>query len=101
MKRSATYETWEGKVGKARVSACNEDVDKMFDGLTNALRAKFEISTIRPRYQDYHTFVWSSGCYRAREIIRGWTPCLVRDTSAAIYDRLIGEKRERIFVTAL
>lgn len=105
VKRDATYEAWTGMLRRKGVSACHEDVDRMFDGLENRLRAKFEISNVRPRYKDYHTFIWLDGSYRAREIIRGWNPCLVRDTSSAIRDRFQDEgplvKWYTIFITAL
>ena len=101
-KRDATYESWSGKVNREPISACGDDVNRMFDGLEDKIRARFEISNVRPRYKDYHTFVWYCGCYRAREIKRGWTPCLTRVNSLAMQQRFerAKEKWSKIFISA-
>lgn len=102
VRRDSRYDTWSGSIGRNPVSACNSDVDRMFDGLDDKIRARFEFSNERPRYKDYHTFIWDCGCYRAREITRGWTPCLTRVTSQAIQQRFDNAKEKylKIFITA-
>ncbi len=102
--RDDSYCSWRGYVGKHDVTACNEDIDSLFEGMTRKLACKFEISNVRPRYYDYQTFEWVSGSsmcrYQVTEVtgernlLSGWASTCIRN---AFKNK--GEKYAQIFVS--
>lgn len=83
--RDNSEDSWGGYIGNDYVTACPFDVDELFAGLTRAIRARFEISNVRPRYFDYHTFAWMGISYMATEITGSEdAPCLTSHISERI-----------------
>ena len=99
--RGDRNDSWHGSIGDKRVTACNNEVDKLFAGLTRALKAKFEISNVRPTYYDYQTFIRDLAGYQVTEITEGDRPRLTTFVSKCISDAFKnkGEKCEQIFVS--
>ncbi len=104
MQRPENYCSWSGNIGRNHVTACNEDVDKLFEDLRSAHKCTFEISNVRPRYYDYQTFKWQPiNCvYQATEITRGYTPNLTSYVSGCIRKRFLNkhETADPIFISA-
>lgn len=83
--RDNSEDSWGGYIGNDYVTACPFEVEELFAGLTRAIRARFEISNVRPRYFDYHTFEWTNYSYKAIEITEDEdAPCLTSNISERI-----------------
>jgi len=82
--RDDRYDVWHGHIGDDGITACPDQVSMLFEDLTRALRARFEISNVRPRFHDYHTFKWADYGYAAVEITKGFTPCITPYVSRCI-----------------
>lgn len=99
-KRDSVVHTWSGYIDKEHVTACPYDVSTLFTGMTRALAAKFEISNAKPRYFDYHTFIWNGDQYIANGV-RGHAPRITGHVSGLIQKvfKNKGEKYAHIYVS--
>ncbi len=92
---------WRGYVGRKEVTACPSEVEYLFEDMTRKLACKFEISNVRPRFYDYHTFDLDHDGYKVSEITRGYTPRLTSWVSNCIEEafRDKGERYGQIYVS--